>query len=78
MAVYREWPGGSPRNVFRVRVAELTDRGGVVRVRGEEREDGSAGVVADLTPAAVGELGLGPGQVVYFAVKATEVEVYSC
>lgn len=78
VAVYRERPGGSPRNVFRVRVAELSDRGGVVRVRGEEREDGSAGVVADLTPAAVGELGLGPGQVVYFAVKATEVQVYSC
>lgn len=53
VAVYRERPSGSPRNVFRVRVA-------------------------DLTPAAVGELGLRPGQVVYFAVKATEVQVYSC
>ncbi|WP_306363433.1 sulfate/molybdate ABC transporter ATP-binding protein [Nocardia sp. CC227C] len=35
VAVYREHPEGSPRNVFPVRVAELTDRGGIIRVRAE-------------------------------------------
>ncbi|MFI9507509.1 sulfate/molybdate ABC transporter ATP-binding protein [Nocardia sp. NPDC052566] len=76
VAVHREVPEGSPRNGFRVLVAELVDRGGIVRVRGAERADGSAGLAADLTPAAVAELGLLPGMWVYFAVKATEVQVY--
>jgi len=78
VAVYRERPAGSPRNVFRVRVAELTDRGGVVRVHAAERGDGAAGVVADLTPAAVAELGIVSGDEVYFTVKAGEVQVYRC
>ena len=29
-----------------------------------------------MTPAAVAELGLGPGREVWAAVKATEIEVY--
>ena len=78
VAVYRERPNGSPRNVLRVRVAELTDRGGVVRVHSADRPDGTAGVVADLTPAAVAELGIVPGDEVYFSVKAGEVQVYPC
>jgi molybdate transport system ATP-binding protein len=78
VAVYNERPVGSPRNVFRVQVAELTDRGGVVRVHGADRPDGTAGVVADLTPAAVAELGIVPGEEVYFSVKAGEVQVYPC
>ncbi|MCX4096504.1 sulfate/molybdate ABC transporter ATP-binding protein [Nocardia sp. alder85J] len=78
VAVYREVPGGSPRNAFRVRIAELSDRGGTVRVHTADRADGSAGLVADLTPGAVAELGLAPGATVYFVVKATEVRVYPC
>ncbi|MBY8858858.1 ABC transporter ATP-binding protein [Nocardia sp. CA2R105] len=77
VAVYRERPEGSPRNVFRVRIAELTDRGGVIRVHAADRADGP-GVVADLTPAAVAELSLTPGEEVYFTVKAGEVQVYPC
>ncbi|WP_245713508.1 sulfate/molybdate ABC transporter ATP-binding protein [Nocardia vaccinii] len=77
VAVYRGRPEGSPRNVFRVRVAELTDRGGVVRVHAADRADGP-GMIADLTPAAVAELALVPGEEVYFTVKAGEVQVYSC
>lgn len=74
VAVYRDRPEGSPRNVFRVRVAELSDRGGIVRVRADGPVDG---LVADLTPGAVADLGLAPGAEVYFSVKAAEVQVYS-
>lgn len=77
VAVYRGHPEGSPRNVFRVRIAELTDRGGVIRVHAADRETGP-GVVADLTPAAVADLALAPGQEVYLTVKAGEVQVYPC
>jgi molybdate transport system ATP-binding protein len=35
-----------------------------------------AGLVAEVTPAAVGELGLAPGASVYATVKATDVAVY--
>ncbi|WP_225725728.1 MULTISPECIES: sulfate/molybdate ABC transporter ATP-binding protein [unclassified Nocardia] len=78
VAVHREQPEGSPRNTFRIRIAELTDRGGIIRVRGADNPDGSPGLAADLTPAAVAELDLAPGLPVYFAVKATEVHVYPC
>ncbi|MFC9994432.1 sulfate/molybdate ABC transporter ATP-binding protein [Nocardia sp. NPDC127526] len=77
VAVHRDHPEGSPRNVFRVRVEDLEDRGGIVRVRGADGPGAAAGLAADLTPAAVAQLGLAPGLQVYFAVKATEVEVYS-
>ncbi|MCM6776994.1 ATP-binding cassette domain-containing protein [Nocardia sp. CDC159] len=77
VAVYREYPAGSPRNVFRVDIAELTDRGGIVRVHAADRP-GGAGLVADLTPGAAAELALAPGMSVYFAVKAIEVQVYPC
>ncbi|WP_280268935.1 sulfate/molybdate ABC transporter ATP-binding protein [Nocardia wallacei] len=78
VAVHRSHPTGSPRNVFRVRIAELTDRGGIVRVHAADGPDGAPGPVADLTPASVAELELAPGVEVYFAVKTTEVQVYSC
>lgn len=78
VAVHREQPEGSPRNTFRIRIAELTDRGGIIRVRGADNPDGSPGLAADLTPAAVAELDLAPGLPVFFAVKATEVHVYPC
>lgn len=78
VAVYPEAPKGSPRNVFAVVVAELTDRGGIVRVRARDAADGSPGLAADLTAAAASELGITPGMPVYFVVKATEVRVYLC
>ncbi len=72
VAVYPQRPEGSPRNVFRVRVTELESRGGVVRIHTEQE------VVADVTAGAMAELDLVPGAEVFFAVKATEVAVYSC
>ncbi|MFF0608648.1 sulfate/molybdate ABC transporter ATP-binding protein [Nocardia tengchongensis] len=77
VAVHLEHPEGSPRNVFRVRVAELEDHGGIVRVRAVDGPGAAAGLAADLTPAAVARLAVAPGMEVYFAVKATEVDVYA-
>ncbi|MGW4244769.1 sulfate/molybdate ABC transporter ATP-binding protein [Nocardia sp. NPDC004722] len=76
VAVHLARPEGSPRNVFRVRVSELEDRGGLIRVRALDGPGAAAGLAADLTPAAVAQLGVTPGMEVYFAVKATEVDVY--
>lgn len=70
VAVHREPPGGSPRNVLAVRVDELEPLGDVVRVRAGD-------LAADVTVAAVADLGLAPGQEVSFVVKATEVDVYA-
>ncbi len=70
VAVHREPPGGSPRNVLAVRVDELEPLGDLVRVRAGD-------LAADVTVAAVAELGLAPGNEVSFVVKATEVDVYA-
>ncbi len=65
-------PDGSPRNVWEGTVA------GVEAVADRVRID-VAGVVpltAEITPAARAELALAPGDAVWVAVKATEVDVY--
>lgn len=76
VAVFAQRPGGSPRNVFAVEVVEIADHGGIVRIRGDAPQ--VSGLSADLTPAAVAQLGLTVGARVHFAVKATEVRVYAC
>lgn len=70
VAVHREPPGGSPRNVLPAVVTELEPLGDAVRVRAGD-------LAADVTPAAVAELGLAPGTAVTFVVKATEVDLYA-
>jgi molybdate transport system ATP-binding protein len=70
VAVYVDPPKGSPRNVIEDRVAALEPNGTLVRVRG------AGGLAADITPAAVVELGLQTGAGVWFVVKAAEVAVY--
>ncbi|MEU9759224.1 ABC transporter permease [Streptomyces sp. NPDC047985] len=73
VSVHRERPGGSPRNVWPGTVRELTAAGGRIRL-----VIGSAEVpdlVAEITPEAAGELGLGEGTAVWTGVKATEVTV---
>lgn len=72
VALYRSRPGGSPRNAWRARVTGVEQHGDVVRVALE----GSPGVLADVTTAAVAELGLVPGAEVFAVVKATEVRIY--
>ncbi|MFE2269741.1 ABC transporter permease [Streptomyces lavendulae] len=71
VAVHRERPGGSPRNVWPGTVREITAVGSRLRVL-----VGSAEVpdlVAEITPDAAAELGLADGAAVWTSVKATEV-----
>jgi molybdate transport system ATP-binding protein len=83
VAVYRDRPDGSPRNVVEVRLAGMEPRGEVVRLRAEPVDGGPdwvAGLAADVTPAAVADLGaaepLAPGARLWYSVKATEVKVH--
>ncbi|WP_344684044.1 TOBE domain-containing protein [Saccharopolyspora taberi] len=73
VAVHRELPGGSPRNAIPVQVTGLEPRGDVVRVRGSV---GDCAPAADVTPAAVADLALAPGERVWFVVKAAEVAIH--
>jgi len=72
VALYRAQPGGSPRNVWQGSVESIESFADRVRVsvRGPLR------TVAEVTPAAVRDLGLGPGSQVWLAVKAAEIELY--
>lgn len=72
VALHREVPTGSPRNVAPGTVASVELLGDRVRIRVE----GSVPLVAEVTPAAVSELGLVEGTRVWTAVKATEVTVF--
>ncbi|NTW40999.1 MAG: ABC transporter ATP-binding protein [Cellulomonadaceae bacterium] len=72
VALHRHRPDGSPRNVMEGRVVAIEQHGEVVRVR----LDGTPGVQADVTAAAVAELRLRAGDTVWAAVKATEVRTY--
>src|SRR5207244_3994322 len=65
-------PEGSARNVWREKVRSLDLEGSRVRVG----LDGEVLLVAEVTPAAVAELALAEGEVVWASVKATEVTVY--
>jgi molybdate transport system ATP-binding protein len=73
VAVHLTAPHGSPRNVFPATVTALEPRGDVVRVRATAEV---AALTADLTPAAVADLALIPGDRVFLAVKAAEVAVH--
>ena len=69
VGVYRQPPGGSPRNVIDVTITELEPHGGQIRVR-------TADLSADVTADAVADLDLAPRTSVFFAVKASEVAIY--
>ena len=75
-------PHGSPRNRIAVTVTDLEPLGDRVLVRGTASASRAAGegggvlLTAEVTPAAVAELGLVPGLEVTFSAKATEVSVY--
>jgi molybdate transport system ATP-binding protein len=73
VALYRTRPDGTPRNVWEGRASNLDLEGDRVRVRLE----GSPSIVAEVTPAAVRDLGLDRGDTVWISVKATEVVVYA-
>ena len=72
VALYRTRPDGTPRNLWEGRASNLDLQGDRVRVRLE----GSPPIVAEVTPAAVRDLGLDRGDNVWISVKATEIMVY--
>ncbi|HEY0638967.1 MAG TPA: ABC transporter ATP-binding protein [Pseudonocardiaceae bacterium] len=72
VGLHPERPAGSPRNTWPVRVDALEQHAGTVRLR----LTGPPDVLADVTPAAVAELGLTAGAELWAALKATEVRVY--
>ncbi|WUH96226.1 ABC transporter ATP-binding protein [Spirillospora sp. NBC_00431] len=73
VALYRTRPDGSPRNLWRARVAAIEPQGDRVRVR---LSGPPFDAVAEVTPAAVAELRLSEGSTIWAAVKATETHVY--
>jgi molybdate transport system ATP-binding protein len=72
VSLWRSRPDGSPRNVWPGRATELDLQGDRVRLRVEGRPS----LVAEVTPAAVSELGLVEGVEIWVSVKATDVNVY--
>jgi molybdate transport system ATP-binding protein len=72
VAVHRQPPTGSPRNVVRGPVLSLDDEGERMRVC----IGGPVPLVAELTVAAAAELGLADRGEVWASVKATEVSAY--
>ncbi|MFF5973181.1 ABC transporter permease [Streptomyces sp. NPDC012769] len=73
VAVHRERPGGSPRNVWPGTVREITASGSRLRVL--ITSERVPPLVAEITPQAAAELGLAEGAAVWTGVKATEVTV---
>ena len=73
VALYRQAPEGSPRNVLRCRVAGVDPEGDRWRIRLE----GALPLIAEVTPAAAADLRLAEGGEVFAVVKATEIDVYS-
>ncbi|MFF3725509.1 ABC transporter permease [Streptomyces erythrochromogenes] len=71
VSVHRDRPGGSPRNVWPGTVREITAVGSRLRVLIASAE--APDLVAEITPDAAAELGLGDGSAVWTSVKATEV-----
>ena len=69
VSVFRQPPGGSPRNALEVRVTHVEPLGDRVRVHAAE-------LSADITPHAAADLDLTPGATVLFSVKATEIAIY--
>ena len=72
VSLHRARPEGSPRNVWSGRVRGIDLLGDRIRIH----VDGAVPVVAEVTPGAVGDLGLRDGVDVWASVKATEIDVY--
>ncbi|MGO8872379.1 MAG: ABC transporter ATP-binding protein [Acidimicrobiales bacterium] len=72
IALYVDRPEGSPRNTWPARVVAVHLMGDRVRVL----LDGPVRVTAEITPAALSQLGLTEGAPVWASVKATQIDVY--
>jgi len=72
VTLHRERPDGSARNLWPVTVRGMELHGDQVRLD----LAGALPITADITPAAVAELGLHEGSEVWAAVKATAAHSY--
>ncbi|MDQ1449337.1 MAG: molybdate transport system ATP-binding protein [Actinomycetota bacterium] len=72
VVLHRARPEGSARNVWPGTIIGIERTGGRVRVR----VAGPMPIIAEVTAAAIGALGLTEGSEVWAAVKATEVDVH--
>ncbi|MEV8637153.1 ABC transporter ATP-binding protein [Streptosporangium sp. NPDC051023] len=72
VALYRTRPDGTPRNLWQATIEGMERHGDNVRVHLE----GPIAASADVTPAAVADLDLTPGQRIWASVKATETHAY--
>ncbi|MEV4019606.1 ABC transporter ATP-binding protein [Nonomuraea angiospora] len=72
VALYRTRPDGSPRNLWQARIEGIERHGDNVRVH----LDGPITAFADITPAALADLDLTPGQQIWASVKAGETHAY--
>ena len=72
VALHHQHPEGSPRNVWAVTVTDVDPSGERVRVR----VAGEVPLVAEITPGALDELALRPGDELWASVKATEITSY--
>ena len=71
IALHRERPSGSPRNVWRTTAEAVEPLGDITRVLlGQPLQ-----LTADITPGAAHELLIRPGTGLWVSVKATEVEL---
>ena len=76
VSLFPERPAGSTRNIWPGLIVGLEPHGDGVRVEVGGVPDPASSILAEVTPAAVADLGLGPGASVWAAVKASEIEVY--
>jgi len=72
VALHREPPEGSPRNVWPGEASELYLAGDRARIR----ISGPVPLIAEVTAAAVAELRLADGGPVWASVKATDIDTY--
>jgi molybdate transport system ATP-binding protein len=72
ISLHRAHPEGSARNVWQLTVDDIDQHHDRARVR----LAGAVPIVAEVTPAAITELGIRPGDEIWASVKATDIEVY--
>jgi molybdate transport system ATP-binding protein len=76
VSLYLSPPSGSPRNTWPAVVTGIEQHAHTVRVRLDATPTGPAVLLADITPAAVADLHLTPGQPLHATLKATEIHTY--
>ena len=76
VALFLERPAGTPRNIWPGWIVGLEPHGDGVRVEVGGVPDRTTSILAEVTPAAVADLHLGPGATVWAAVKASDIEAY--